>query len=110
MRLDSATAVRSLTVVTVVAFLGVLGWYLTAPGYTLTRLVGFAVLGCLAVVGAAGVLRHRPRWSIAAAIGLIALGFWQAVLWLFIYPMVGVLLLSTALDSGTESTESAPTR
>jgi hypothetical protein len=87
--------VHGLTVVVVVAFLGVLGYYLFQPGYTWTRLTGFAVLGGLAVVGAAGVIYQRGLLAGVGAGGLVLLGFWQAVLWIYILPVVVVFSVAS---------------
>jgi len=93
---------RGLTVVVVLAFLGVLGYYLAAPGYTWTRLAFFAVLGGLAVAGAVGVLSRRGPVTAVGAGGLLLLGFWQAVLWMYVLPVVAVLLVAflTAPERG----------
>ena len=90
MAVSQTSIVRGLTVVVVVAFLGVLGYYLGQPGYTWTRLAGFAVLGGLAVVGAAGIIYQRGLLAGVGTAGLVLLGFWQAVLWIYILPVVVV--------------------
>lgn len=81
---------HGLTVVVVVAFLGVLGYYLFQPGYSLTRLALFAVFGALAVVGAAGIIYDRGLLVGVGTVGLVLLGFWQAVLWVYILPVAVV--------------------
>lgn len=91
------SVVRWLTVGVVVGFLAVLASFLGQPGYTLTRLVFFAVLGGLAVAGAAGVLVERPVVAAGSACGLLLLGFWQAVLWIYVFPVCGVLLLAAVV-------------
>lgn len=83
------------TAVVVAAFLGVLGYYLVQPGYSQTRLVFFIVLGGLAVLGAAGVIFQRERVAVSGAGGLLLVGFWQAVLWVYIFPVVVVLFAAT---------------
>lgn len=102
--------VRGATVVVTTAFLGVLGYYLGQPGYTETRLAFFAVLAGLAVVGTAGAVYQRDLVAVVCAAGLVLLGFWQAVLWVFILPVAAMLVVaalasathepSDALDSG----------
>lgn len=87
--------VHGLTVVVVVAFLGVLGYYLFQPGYTWTRLAGFAVLGGLAVVGAVGVIYQRGLLAGVGTGGLVLVGFWQAVLWIYILPVVVVFSVAS---------------
>ena len=73
-----------------------LGYYLIQPGYQQTRLVFFIVLGGLAVLGAAGVIFQRERVAVSGAVGLLAVGFWQAVLWVYIFFIV-VVLFTTSL-------------
>lgn len=82
---------------TVYLTLGML-WLLTAPGYSTTRLVlVLAVLG-FAWAGAIGAVQKRFRPVISGAAGLVVLGFWEAVLWVFMLPtavvfgVVGVLM------------------
>ena len=88
-----------LTLAAVVAFLAVLAWYLGRPGFGATRLALFAALGGFAVVGAAGVVFRAGRLIGVGVAGLLALGFWQAVLWLYVYPLVALLILA-ALATG----------
>lgn len=88
---------RGLTVVVVVAFLGALAYYLVRPGYTWTRLAFFAVLGGLVVAGAVGVLTRRKPVTAVGAVGLLLLGFWQAVLWMYVLPVVAVLLVAVLI-------------
>jgi hypothetical protein len=84
--------VRGLAVLGVAAFLGVLVWYLGRPGYTHVRLAFFSLLGALAVVGAVGVVRRSERLIAASVVCLLAFGFWQAVLWVYVFPVVGLLV------------------
>ncbi len=89
---------QGLSVAGVVAFLGVLAWYLGQPGYTRSRLALFAALGICAVAGAAGVVFERQVVSGIAVCGLVVLGLFQAVLWVYILP-VGALLLVAAVGT-----------
>ncbi|MGB9965751.1 hypothetical protein [Halobacterium hubeiense] len=91
------TAVRALAVLAVAAFLGVLGWSLGQPGYNSTRLLLYAVLGGFAIVGAAGIVYERPFVGAGGACGLVLLGFWQAALWLYIFPVAGLLVVAAVL-------------
>ena len=92
--------------VVVVAFLGVLGYYLVQPGYSLTRLALFTVLGALAVVGAAGIIYDRGLLVGVGTGGLVLLGFWQAVLWVYILPVVVVIAVA-AFTTPNQSNRSA---
>lgn len=89
--------VRWLTVAVVGSFLVVLGWYLGQPDYTPTRMVFFTVLGGLAAAGAVGVLSQHPLVAVGSACGLLLLGFWQAVLWIYVFPVCGVLLVAAVV-------------
>jgi len=97
--------VRGLSAVVVVGFLGVLGAMLPEPGYSWTRLALFAVLGGLAVVGGVGIYTQRELVATAGACGLLLLGFWQAVLWIYITPVAGVLVVGALVTANTERTE-----
>lgn len=90
-------AVRGTTVVGVAVFLGVLARYLGQPGYTNVRLVFFTLLALLATTGAVGVFRRSPRLGLGSAGGLALLGLWQAVLWLPLALVVGLLVGATLL-------------
>ena len=104
MTLNRLSIVRGLSAVSVLAFLGALGYYLVQPGYTWTRL-GFVVsLGGLAVLGMAGVIFHRELVTVVGACGLLLVGFWQAILWIYIFPVVTVLLVATIAIANQEPT------
>lgn len=91
--------VGGLTAVVVAAFIALLGYYLIQPGYSQTRLMFFIVLGGLAVVGAVGVFFQRERVAVIGAGGLLVVGFWQAVLWVYIYPVVVVLFTASFITT-----------
>lgn len=97
------SVVRGLTVAATVAFLGVLGYYLVQPGYSWVRLAFFTVLGGLAVLGTAGVVYQRERVAAGAACGLLLLGLWQAVLWVYIFSVVGVLVVASLVSARDNS-------
>lgn len=101
--------VRWLTIMVVVAFLGVLGWYLGQPGYTRTRLVFFGILGGLAVTGATGVVFQRELVAAGSAFGLLLLGFWQAVLWMCLFPVIGILVVAIVVIAAQEQSDTAVT-
>jgi hypothetical protein len=58
--------------------------------------VFFIVLGGLAVLGAAGVIFQREWVAVSGAVGSLAVGFWQAILWIYIFSIV-VVLFTTSL-------------
>ena len=103
---STVSIVRGLTLTVVAAFLCVLGYFLVQPGFTWMRFAFFAVLAGLAVGGAVGLYRERELLTVGAAVGLLLLGFWQAVLWLFILPVavvlaVGVVLVANQTEAAT---------
>ncbi|GAA0287158.1 hypothetical protein [Halobacterium noricense] len=103
---SKTAAVRGLTVLVVAAFLGVLGWYLGQPGYTSARLTLFVALGASAIAGAAGVVSGRAFVAVGGACALFLLGFWQAALWLYVFPVAGFLVVAAvvvAADGGTNA-------
>lgn len=73
-----------------------MAYLLVQPGFTASRAVFFAVVVCLGWVGAAGVVTGRRGPTLGGAVGLVALGFWQAVAWLFVLP-AAVVLFGVAL-------------
>lgn len=91
-------AVRWLAVVGVVGLLVVLVRHLGRPGYSHGRFALFAALGLLAVAGAVGVLRESATLVTLGSGGLFLLGFWQAVLWVYVYPVVALLVSAALLD------------
>ena len=91
-----------LVLAAVVAFLGTLAWYLARPGFGPTRLALFAALGGFAVAGGAGVVRRDGQLTTAGVAGLLALGFWQTVLWLYVYPLVALLVLAGLVTGRTD--------
>lgn len=82
----------------VFAFLGVLLWLLPQPGYRLSRFLLFGALAAAALVGGLGVLARRPGVTAVGIGGLVLLGFWQAVLGIFVLPVIVLLLVVALLD------------
>lgn len=72
-------------------------WLLPSPGYTTTRLALFAVILAFGWLGAAGAVVGRPVGAAVGTVGLFLLGFWQAVLWVFVLPAAAVLAVAAAL-------------
>lgn len=72
-------------------------------GYTDTRLLLFGLLIVTACIGGVGVYRRRVAMTVAGAIGLFLLGFWQAVLFVFVLPVSGLLVLVAVLDADDTS-------
>lgn len=100
------SVVRGLTVVVTIAFLSVLGYYLSQPGYSETRLAFFAILGGLAILGTAGVIYQRELVAAGAACSLGLLGFWQAALWMYIFAVVGMLVVASLVIARGRSSNS----
>lgn len=90
-------AVRGVTILVVVAFLLVLGRHLGQPGTSLARLGFFSVLGGVAAIGAAGVFFERTFVAAGSACVLLLLGFWQAALWVYVFPVSGLLVAAAVL-------------
>lgn len=101
------SVVRWITTAVSVLFIGVLVYYLVQPGYSWTRLAFFAGLGGLAVLGTMGIMYQRELVAVGGACGLLLVGFWQAVLWLYIVPVVGVLVVA-AIVSARDSSPNTP--
>lgn len=101
MRTPSKSSVaRRLTIVVVVAFLAVLGWYLGQGGYSPMRLALLVALGGVAVAGAVGVVYERAFITAGSVCALFVLGFWQAALWVYIFPVGGVLFGAAIVVAG----------
>lgn len=103
MQIARNSVARGIAVVVVTAFLGMLGWYLFQPDYSWTRLGLFVVLGALAVVATAGVWYQR-KWVAAGGItGLLILTVTLAgTLWMFLLPVIVVLVIATVLMSNND--------
>lgn len=93
-----------MTLAALLVFLAVLAFYLTQPGYTQQRLLFFLALGAVATVGAAGAYTGRAVVAAAGAVLLALLGLPQAVLWIFVLPMAGVLAATALLIALDERT------
>jgi hypothetical protein len=104
---STTAAVRGLTVLVVAAFLGVLGWYLGQPGYSPARLALFAALGASAIAGAAGVVSGRTLVAAGGACALFLLGFWQAALWVYVFPVAGLLVVAAVVLAADGSANAA---
>lgn len=87
----------------VLGLLVVLGYLLPQQGYGQSRLVLFALIAVAAILGAVGVGLDRPSVTGAGVVGLFLLGFWQAVLSVFIYPVIMLLLVATVLAERDET-------
>jgi hypothetical protein len=101
--------------VTVVALLTlVLLAILPQPGYRTSRLVLFAIIIVVGWVGAAGAIWGRFGPTIAGAIGLFLLGFWQFTIGLIMLPTAAILLITALLAredaSSSNQADSTPSR
>ena len=93
-----AGIVRGATVLSVLGLVGVLLYYLPQPGYSQSRLVLFGLVAGAAVLGGTGVVLRRFTVTMVGVVGLFLLGFWQAVLSVFIFLVIGLLLVAALLD------------
>lgn len=96
-----ATAIAVLAAAYLTAGVAVL---LPSPGYATARLAFALLVVLVAWVGAAGAYFDRPPVVILTAVTLALLGFWQAVLWIFMLPAaVGLVVAGLLLAhlSGT---------
>lgn len=94
----AATLIRGATYLSVLVLVAILLWILPSPGYSQSRLVLFGLIVAAAVLGATGTYLHRPKITATGVIGLFLLGFWQAVLSVFIWPVIGLLVLTASID------------
>ena len=99
------SVVRWVSVLSVSGFLGTLGYYLVQPGFRWTGVASFPGLGGLAVLGGTGVVSQRERVVAACACGLLLVGFWQAALWMYILPMVAILVVASVVVASQEPTK-----
>ena len=76
-----------------------MAYLLVQPGFTASRGVFFAVVVCLGWAGAGGAATGRRVLLLGGAVGLVALGFWQAVAWLFMLPTAAVFLAVALVGS-----------
>ncbi|MEY7849636.1 hypothetical protein AB7C87_10625 [Natrarchaeobius sp. A-rgal3] len=97
-RSSVVAASRWIAVAAVLALLAVLAWFLPQPGFSGSRVALFALIAGAAILGAAGLLRRRMSLAVAGAVFLFLLGFWQAVLGVFILPVVALLLVAAVLE------------
>ena len=97
-RETTTAAVRGVTALVTVAFLSVLGYHLV-PDVTLPRLALFGVLGGIALVGAVAVFDDSPYLAAGAACWLLIAGMTQPVLWLYLFPVAGVLLAASLVTA-----------
>lgn len=96
--------VRGAAVLSVFGLLGVLVYLLVQLGYSQSRFVLLSLIASSAVIGGIGVTLNRTILTMIGAVGLFLLGFWQAVLSIYIAPVIALLLLAAFLDR-THTTE-----
>lgn len=100
------TASVLLATLAVCVLLAALGWFLQEPGYTTSRLAFFAVIGGAGVLSLYGIVVARSTVAGVGVVLLFLLGFWQAVLWIVVYPVVALLVVAMAIDE-TDHVENA---
>ena len=102
--LSRSTLASGLAVFAALVLTTVLLGYLLRDGFLLTRTLLFVVVAGLAWVSALGVVSDRPTVGGAGAAGVALLGFWQAVLWIWLLPTAGLLLVATLVSTASEDT------
>ena len=90
--------VRGTAVLSVLGLVGVLLYYLPQPGYSQSRLVLFGLIAGAAVLGGIGVVLRRATLTAVGVLGLFLLGFWQAVLSMYILPVAVLFVVAALLD------------
>lgn len=85
---------RGAAIIAALYLTGGLLWLLPSSGYTPVRLLLFLLILVCGWIGTLGVLRRRISLIVIGAIGLLLLGFWQAVLWVFMIPTAVILLIT----------------
>lgn len=70
---------------------------LPAPGFRTSRLVLFALIIAIGLMGAAGAVWVRFWPTVLGSIGLFLLGFWQFTIGLIMLPTCMILLLTAIL-------------
>jgi energy-converting hydrogenase Eha subunit C len=96
--LSITDVVRGMAVLSVLGLFGVLLYYLPQPGYSQSRLFLFGLIAGAAVLGGAGVVLRRATLTAVGIFGLFLLGFWQAVLSVFVLPVAALLVVAALLD------------
>ncbi|WP_396612837.1 hypothetical protein ACH9L7_06085 [Haloferax sp. S1W] len=94
---------RGASVAAVALMTGVLVALLPQPGYQTSRLVLFAMVIVIGWVGAVGAVKRQFSLTLAGAIGLFLLGFWQFTIGLVMLPTSVILLLTALLVRGSAS-------
>jgi len=108
--LSRATLASGLATFTALSLTVVLLGYLLRDGFLPTRVLLFVAVAGLAWTSTLGVVRNRPLVGAASAAGVFLLGFWQAVLWVWLLPAAGLLVLAVLLSTtgaGTNHENSA---
>ena len=100
--------VRGVAVLAALYLTGGLVWLLPTPGFRMSRLILFIVVIGFAWIGAFGVISDRSLVAFVGATGLFVLGFWQAVLWIFMLPTAAILFGASLLLQQTSETNTAP--
>lgn len=113
-RYSNLNVLRGASVTAVALLTLVLLAILPQPGYRTSRLVLFAIVIAVGWVGAAGAVWGRFGPTIAGAIGLVLLGFWQFTIGLILLPTAVILLITALLAreeaSRSNQADSTPTR
>jgi energy-converting hydrogenase Eha subunit C len=100
--------VRGMAVLSVLGLVGVLLYYLPQLGYSQSRFVLFGLIAGAAVLGGVGVALRRATLTAVGVFGLFLLGFWQAVLSVFILPVAALLVVAALLDRPENTPTASP--
>lgn len=95
---------RAASVAGVFGLLAVLAYFLQSPDYPASRLYLFVLIGAIGVLGAVGIVFGRPTVIGGSGLGIFLLGFWQAVLGVFMLPVAAVLFLTALLVNVDDAT------
>jgi hypothetical protein len=102
--LSGPTLASGLAVFTALVLTTALLGYLLRDGFLPTRVLLFVAVAGLAWASVLGVVRDRPAIGTAGAVGVVLLGFWQAVLWIWLLPTAGLLLGAVVLSTRRRDT------
>ena len=96
-----ATLALAVALLAALYLTGGLLFLLPSSGNSVTRLAFVALVVAVSWAGVAGAVTDRPPVVVGAAAVLLVLGFWQAVLWIFMLPAALGLVVAGVLIAHT---------